>query len=195
MSLADGNIGSIKTLCTMLSGFLSAYDIDVRYGEEFVFANDMKLPCVIVVPNGGPWEQNGYARDTAHQNTDANGRTNVYYDSTSENNRWMTHEDIQLYCWSADVDANGREKDTAQPVDHANAVENLRAKVLQALQQQAPNGLMYRPIAGQWVRASEEVTRYGRAYVLTVNVDITVPDLQPVLADVDEVTITPSIEG
>lgn len=191
MSLADGDIGSIKTLVTMLGGFLSVYGIDVRYGEEFVFANDVKLPCVVVVPVGGPWEQNGYARDT-NTSTSDDFKT---YSSTSEFNRWMTHEDVEIYCWSADVDANGHEKDTAQPVDHANAVENLRAKVLQALQQQAPNGLMYRPINGQWVRASGEVLRYGRAYVLTVNVDVTVPDIQPVLADVEEVTITPEIEG
>ncbi len=189
MSLADGKIGSIKTLITMLSGFLGTYGIQVVYGEEFVWAADQKLPCVVVAPVGGPWEQNGYARDTAV----VSGNGNTTFDSTSEFNRWMTHEDISIYCWSADVDANGREKDTAKPVDHADAVENLRAKVLQALQQQAPNGLMYRPVSGQWVWAGSETLRYGRAYVLTVNVDITVPDIQPVLVTVDEVTITTSI--
>ncbi len=189
MTLANGQIGSIRTLVTMLSGFLDVYGIDVRYGEEFVFANDVRLPCVVVVPVGGPWEQNGYARDTAH--TNAEGRT--YFDASSENNRWMTHEDMQIFCWSADVDANGREKDTATPIDHADAVENLRAKVLQAFQQQTNDGLMYRPVGGEWVRASSETLRYGRAYVLTVNVDVTVPDIQPVLADVTETTINPSI--
>ncbi len=138
---------------------------------------------------GGPWEQNGYARDTAQ--TSSGGYT--HYPSTDESNRWMTHEDISIYCWSADVDSNGMEKPTATPVDHADAVENLRAKVLQALQQQAPNGLMYRPTQGQWIWAGSETLRYGRAYVLTVNVDVTVPDIQPVDATVTEVTINPEI--
>lgn len=189
MSLADGNIGSVKTLVTMLGSFLSVYGIQCVYGEEYVYAQDVQLPCVVVIPVGGPWEQNGYARDTA----DTSSSTQTTYPSASEFNRWMTHEDIDLVCWSGDVDSTGRIKDSATNLDNCNAVENLRAKVLQALQQQAPNGLMYRPVAGQWARANDEVLRYGRAYVLTVNVDITVPDLQPVDATVIETTINPSI--
>ncbi len=177
MSIADGKIGSIKTLVSMLSGFLAAYGVQVVYGEEFVWSADVKLPCVVVAPVGGPWQQNGYYEDA----------------SQDQNNTWMTSEDISIYCWSADCDANGREKDTAKPVDHADAVENLRAKVLQALQQQAPNGLMYRPVSGQWVWAGSETLRYGRAYVFTVNVDISVSDIAPVEVTVDELTINPSI--
>lgn len=177
MSIADGKIGSIKTLVQMLSGFLTVYGIQVVYGEEFVWGSDCRLPCVVVAPVGGPWEQNGYYKAA----------------SQDQNNTWITHEDIQIYCWSAAIDANGRELDTATPVDHADAVENLRAKVLQALQQQAPGGLMYRPINGQWVWAGSETLRYGRAYVLTVNVDVSVSDIAPVDATVTEVTITPSI--
>lgn len=191
MSLADGNIGAIKTLVTMLGAFLTPYGIQCVYGEEFVWSNAVQLPCVVVAPLGGTWEQNGYARDPLVSS--GGDPAFSYAPSQMERNRWMTHEDIQIYCWSADVDANGREKDTATPVDHANAVENLRAKVLQALQDQAPNGLMYRPVSGQWVWAGSETLRYGRAYVLTVNVDITVPDIIPVDATVEEVTINPEI--
>lgn len=177
MSIADGKIGSLKTLTTMLTGFLAVYGIDVRFGEEFVWDNSVKLPCVVVAPLGGQWEQNGY------------------YDGADpeQNNTWMTHEDIQIYCWSAAVDANGRELDTATAVDHADAVENLRAKVLQALQGQTDGGIMFRPTNGQWVWAGSETLRYGRAYVLTVNVDISVPEIAPVDATVTEVTQTVSI--
>ncbi len=185
MSLANNKIGSIKTLVTMLATFLSPYGIQVVYGEEFVWSTDVKLPCVVVAPVGGQWEQNGYfVTGTPPDTVGA---------SQDQNNTWITHEDINLYCWSADVDANGREKDTATPVDHADAVENLRAWVLRALQQQAPNGLMYRPVSGQWVWAGSETLRYGRAYVLTVNVDVSVSDVQPVNATVTEVTINPEI--
>jgi hypothetical protein len=177
MSLADGKIGSLKTLVQMLKGFFDVYNIDVRFGEEFVWDNTVKLPCVVVAPLGGQWEQTGNFRDA----------------SQYQNNTWMTNEDIQIYCWAAAVDANGRELDTATAVDHADAVENLRAKVLQSFQQQAPYGLMFRPTHGQWVWAGSETVRYGRAYVLTVNVDISVPDIQPVDATVITETINPSI--
>lgn len=191
MTIADGKIGSLKTLVQMLKAFFDVYGIDVRFGEEFVWDTTVKLPCVVVAPLGGQWEQNGYLKDT--RRTTTSGAGYAYYDSDERNNQWMTHEDIQIYCWSADVDANGMEKATATAVDHADAVENLRAKVLQALQQQAPNGLMFRPVNGQWVWAGSETLRYGRAYVLTVNVDITVPDIAPVDVTVAEVTINPEI--
>ncbi len=189
MSLANGQVGSLKTLYQMLGAFLSVYGIDVRFGEEFIFAQDVQVPVAVIVPVGGPWEQNGYGRDTAH--TTAGGHT--YNLSDDENNRWMTHEDIDIVCWGADVDANGHLKDNATPVDHADATENLVNMVLRALQDQAPNGLMYRPVRGQWIRAKDEVLRYGRAYALTVNVDKTVTGLQPVDATIIEVEINPSI--
>lgn len=179
MSIADGNIGSVKTLVLMLSSFLAPYGVQVVYGEEFVWGNDVKLPCVVVAPLGGDWEGNGY-----YKGADPN---------LPAANTWITHENIQVYCWSAAVDANGRELDSAQPVDHANAVENLRAKVLQAMQGQADAGLMYRPVSGQWVWAGSETLRYGRAYVFTINVDISVPAIPPVDVTVTEVTINPSI--
>jgi hypothetical protein len=183
MSLADGKIGSLKTLYLALKAFLDVYRIDVRFGEEFVWGNDVKLPCVVIAPLGGQWEQNGYWRS---------GDPQVGADP-DQFNAWMTHEDIQLYCWSAAVDANGRELDTATAVDHADAVENLRAKVLQALQDQAPVGFMFRPTSGQWVWAGSETLRYGRAYVLTVNVDVSVPEIATVDATILTETINPSI--
>ncbi len=177
MSIADGKIGSLRILYNRLTSFLAAYRIDVRFGEEFVWDNTVKLPCVVIAPLGGQWEQNGY-----YQGADQD-----------QFNTWMTHEDIQIYCWSAAVDANGRELDTATAVDHADAVENLRAKVLQALQDQAATGLMFRPTNGQWVWAGSETLRYGRAYVLTVNTDVSVPEIAPVDATIEEITINPSI--
>ena len=114
MSLADGKIGSLKTLVQMLKSFFDVYNIDVRFGEEFVWDNTVKLPCVVVAPLGGQWEQTGNYREA----------------SQYQNNTWMTSEDIQVYCWSAAVDSNGRELDTATAVDHADAVE-LYATVLE----------------------------------------------------------------
>lgn len=180
------NYGTLQTLLAYLVAAPSLVGVSVVFGEENIRSSAHKLPVVTVVPVGGPWVAGGGAYYRA-----ANVNLNAL---------WMTQESIDLYLWSADVDGDGRAKDDAQPIDHANAVENLRARVLQAFQTQqaqenaegeAQYGWMYRPVSGRWETQQDESNRYGRTYVLTVQVDITVPDALPVEADVDEVVIDP----
>jgi hypothetical protein len=181
------NYGSLKTLVELLGAFLVPLGISVVFGEENIRAQDAQLPMVVVVPIGGQWVVGGAS----------------YYKSANPNvgGPWMTQENIDLYLWSADIDSDGRAKDNATAIDHANAVENLRARVLQAFQSQTAfyatdgvtkkYGFMFRPTSGRWERQGDEINRYGRVYVLTVNVDITVPDVLPVDATIDEVILDP----
>lgn len=170
-------IGALKTLMTMLAEAPSMVGVSLAFGEENKIAQEHLLPYCCVVPIGGPWQQSG-----------AYG--GYYVDATNEqDNVWATTESLALYLWAADDDVN------ALPVDHADAVEELRAKVLQALQNQAPLGLMFRPISGQWALGADSVVRYGRAYILTVSVDIAIPAIQPVEVTLESVEVTVTVEG
>lgn len=180
------NYGTLQTLVAYLAAAPSLVGVSVVFGEENIRSQAHPLPMVTVVPVGGPWVPGGAG----------------YYKAADPDtgNLWMTQESIDLYLWSADIDSDGRVKDTAQPIDNANAVENLRARVLQAFQTQQAHeladgtkqyGWMFRPVSGRWETQQDEANRYGRTYVLTVSVDITVPDRLPVDADVDEVVIDP----
>lgn len=169
-----------KTLMAMLSEAPSMAGVSVVFGEEFETAQEYALPMVTIVPVGGSWGAEnvglpGYAHDT-----DA-------LDLVDADNVWTTREEVNIVCWAA-ADPNA----TPSPatVDNACAVENLRANVLRALQFQAPNGLMFVPRSGRWQLFGNQMTRYGRAYVLTVTVDITYTTLPPVLATVQKVAIT-----
>lgn len=167
--------GSLKTLMVMLTATPALSGISLVFGEENINAQEFPLPMVVMVPVGGTWGPPG---------------TPGYYKNASPdlNNIWMTQETIDLYLWNNDPDAEATE------VDHADAVEDLRARVLQALQSQSPQGLMYRPVSGRWQLADKENNRFGRAYVLTVSVDITIPDTLPVLATIEEVTVNGSLQ-
>lgn len=170
-------IGALKTLMTMLAAAPSFIGVSLAFGEENKIAQEHQLPYCCLVPIGGPLKQAG-----------ADG--GYYVDATNDqNNIWSTTESLALYLWAASDEID------AQPVDHADAVEELRAKALQALQDQAPNGLMFRPVAGQWALGADTVVRYGRAYILTVSVDISIPAIQPVEATIESVEITATIEG
>jgi KaiC/GvpD/RAD55 family RecA-like ATPase len=101
---------------------------------------------------------------------------------------WGVHENVDLYCFGFDIDPN------AQPIDHADAVESLRQLVLSALRDQqaqysdvnsVAHGLSWRPVSQRWETVKNALTRYGRALVITVAVEVTVPMAQP-----QEATIT-----
>ena len=164
--------GALKTLYTMLQGAPSLEGVTLSFGEESVNAEENALPAVAMVPIGGPWlAPQGFLGS-----------------DPSLNVIWMARENIDLYLWAASSEP------TAQPIDHADAIENLRVRVLQAFQYaQFPGGLRYIPQSGRWQLARNETNRYGRAYVLTIQVEISVPDQEPVNATVTKETFNPSI--
>lgn len=168
-------MNTYTTLMTMLAESPSMIGVSLAFGEENINAQEFPLPYCCVVPIGGPLQQSG-----------ADG--GYYLDaSNDQDNLWNTREALALVLWAAD------ESPTATPAEHADACETLRQKVLQALQYQAPNGLMFRPVSGQWMRSNDVTVRYGRAYTLTCSVDISIPGLHPVEADVDEVEINAAL--
>ncbi len=170
------NVGALMTLVTMLKASPSMVGVSVAFGEEEKRAQEYALPMVVVEPVGGPWSQSGYYED-ADVNLDA---------------IWMTTETVNLTLWAnANMDADP----PPTAVQHANAVENLRANVVRAFQSQAPNGLMFRPISGQWSAFDDQVNRFGRGYVLTVQVDIACPSALPVDVTLETIVIIPSIDG
>ena len=168
------SVGSLATLMTMLQAAPTLADASVVFGEENIAAQDYPLPMVVVEPTSGAFRSDG--EPGYYQNADVN-----------LNNIWMKGQTIDLWLWAASLDPN------AYPVDHADAIECFEAQVLQALQFQAPNGLKFHPVADRWQTDGKAVVRYGRALVLTVVVDITIPDVLPVYATVETVTQTASI--
>ena len=164
------NYGALKTLLTMLQSQPSLRGVSVVFGEEMIAAQDSACPVVVMVPVGGPWNDPGYIQGV----------------NPAVEMIWGTTESIDLYCWAA---ATGNDS----PIDNADAVEVLRARVLQAFQGQLNSGLKYVPVSGKWMRMNDSVNRFGRAYVLTVQVDIGIPAVMYPDATVTQTTLNPSI--
>jgi hypothetical protein len=161
--------GSLKTLFQALqaSAFLSG--VSLAYGEEMKAAQDQALPYVVMVPIGGPSQEPGYARDGSQSPP-------VALDVFTED-LWEFAETVQFYLWAASTAPN------PQPIDHADAVETLRLAVLSALRDQKAQqddqgntyyGLAWKPLREDWETMQNAVNRYGRALILTVQVDIPV---------------------
>lgn len=157
-------MGVYGTLVTMLSGAAPLAGVNVRFGEEAIADESSADPRVVIVPTGGAVNSFGYQQAG----------------DPDDENRWSIVEQCDLWCgaWSSSVGA--------QPVDHADAVDDLRRRVLSALAIQrlsenpatgaVDGGLCWTPVSGRWERFGDSVMRYGRAYVLTVQVELTVTD-------------------
>lgn len=172
--------GALKTLVTMLqaSTFLTASSVAVVFGEEEVNDQSQALPMVVVVPKGGPLMDTGYAQGI----------------DPSVEMVWATKEEIDLYLWAYSTTTS------AQPIDHVDAVEALRLLVLSAMQDQRYNqdgnnggGLSYRVVRGEWKLMQGAMNRYGRSYVMTVEVEIPIPMAQAVNATITSLTLTQTI--
>lgn len=157
-----------KTLFLALqaSSFMSG--VSLAFGEEAIADQSKNLPYVVMVPRGGPSQEPGYARDGSQlepQDLDVNTE-----------DLWEFAETFQFYCWN--VSTNG----AAQlPVDHAEATRSLRLLVLSALRDQrdmldangqAYRGLSFRVLRSDWETMEGAVNRYGRALIVSVQIDI-----------------------
>lgn len=165
------SIGALKTLMTMLEDSPTLAGVSVEFGEENINAQDVATPFVCIVPRNGTWYEPGYIKEL---------NPNIEM-------LWATTESVDVYLWDFDSSVN------ADLVDHADKVEQLRAKVLQALQNQRPYGLYFKPVSGRWSTMQEQQSRYGRGYVLTVQVEIGIPDVDPTEVTMDELTLTATI--
>lgn len=171
----SGTAGALLTLYNTLlaAPTVVVNNISIFFGEEYLTAQEPILPCVVMVPTNGDWlqpPQPGYFKD-ADPNIDM---------------IWATNENCDLYLWAY-------AGNDMLPIYHANAVENLRCQILQALSSQDATGLYWYPTVGNWVRDNDAINRYGRAYKLTVNLNISFPDVPPIEAVGESITINPSI--
>ena len=157
-------VGAIKA-AAVLTG------VSVSYGGESLAGLDRVPPLIDIVPVGGSWTDNGYA-----QGVDPDVMI------------WMTTEQVDLYCYGFSTAAG------ATAVDHADSARNICNLALQAMQSQAALGLKFSTINGQWVTGGGEYSQFGRAYKLSINVDISMTDVLPVNAPTPiTTTITPAV--
>lgn len=153
--------GALKTLYTALAASASMTGVNLVFGEENVNAQEYALPMVVMAPVGGQYSDDGY---------EGGGDVAVEH-------RWKIQQQVDLYLWAEDTNP------TALPIDHADAVETLRQKVLSAFQDQRAQytdvasvayGLSYVAVSERWAQMERAFSRFGRALVITVNCEITV---------------------
>ncbi len=165
-----------EVLMLMLRESPSLTGVDVLFGEENTNSEDVTLGSVTMVPNGGPWN------DPTSQPGYFSGA------NPALDNVWSTLEAVDFYLWSS-CDPNATPPPTE--IQHATSVCNLRRRVLDALQYQQPRGLAYAPTSGRWETFKGAQNRYGRAYVLTVEIEITTPVTMYPEATVRRTTLNP----
>lgn len=163
--------GALKTLYGALQASAYMAGVSLVYGEEEVNDQSLALPMVVIVPRGGPIDNDpGYVKGL---------------DPTIER-VWGVSESIDLYLWANAV--------SGLPIDNADAVESLRQLVLSALQDQRVafdsngnelDGLWYKAVSQRWETMQGAFTRFGRSLILTVTAEISVPMATPPNATVN----------
>lgn len=150
-----------------------ANSVSIFFGQEYLKAQEPVLPAIVMVPQVGDWVEVG--QPGYFQNADPN------IDMI-----WQTNELCDVYFW------NYAGNDML-PVYHFDAVENLRAWFFQAMWSQNATGLYWWATKGGWVIDDDAINLYGRAYKLTININISFPDVPPIEVEGASITINPSI--
>ena len=156
--------GPIKTLFLALRGSALMSGISVVFGMEEIAERHYTLPLVVMVPLGGPYNyaEQGYS----------------FTGDPLTVQSWATNELVEFWCTAAST--VGAEQGS---VDHADACETLRLAVLNALEDQRSTyadvafptyGINYQPINGRWESFESAVSPYGRSYVLSVRIFVSV---------------------
>jgi hypothetical protein len=166
--------GALKTLFLALkqSPFLVGNSVSLLFGNEEIGRQSVQRPYVVMVPAGGRFETPGY---------ELAGDPSVEM-------RWETSEIIEFWLYNSSA-----KPQESGAVDHADAVDQLRAWLLAALQDQraqidsdgkVAGGLQYFVESGRWEVSQNAPSPFGRAYVLTVRVPITIALSAPPVATV-----------
>lgn len=172
--------GPLKTLFGALQASTFMTGVSVIFGDEETFTQRFKLPLVVMVPRGGPFTSPGYAQATDPE-------TELL---------WETAETVEFWLWSASTNPAAQ-----GAVDHADAIEALRQLVLSALQDQRAQytdagtptyGVAYSAVAGRWEVSTNPSSRFGRAYVLSVRVAVSIPMAAPTSTEATITTIQQS---
>lgn len=166
--------GPYKTLFKALVASQFMAGVSLAFGEEMIAAQDQPLPYIVMVPRGGPAQEPGYARDGSQlepQDLDVNTE-----------DLWEFGELFQFYCWN-----NSTDQAHQLPVDHAESTRALRLLLLSALRDQrdmvdangqAYRGLSFKALRSDWETMQNAVNRFGRALILSVQIDI--PEVMPI---------------
>lgn len=173
--------GALKTLFGALQASSFMTGVPLVFGDEEINTQRNKLPCVVMVPRGGSYVEPGYA---------------LALDPAVET-IWETAETVEFWIWSASTDTSNQ-----AAIDHVDAIESTRQLVLSALRDQRAQytdvasvayGLQYKVLSGRWETMANAISRYGRAYVLTVTIPISIPMAAPQQATVTSITVNESI--
>ena len=169
--------GPLKTLLGALqaSSFLSG--TTVVFGDEETNTQRFPLPLVVMIARGGSYDEPGTA-------TRIDPATEMI---------WQKYQTIEFRLFAASSDPVNQ-----GAVDHADAIETLRANLLSALRDQraqytdvnsVAHGLFAKPMSGDWMSIAQNApSRYGRVYVLTCMVLI--PILMSSIQGGPEATVT-----
>lgn len=152
-------MGKLKALYQALKTAPTLQGVTVVFGREDPHSQNRDLPMVLLEPVGGPVADSGYA-------------SNVNVETVL----WGVTEQIDVEIWATAGDGSA--------VDEADAVEALRARVLQAFKYQAVDGVYFRPFNGNWKIGEDPRGQYRRMYVLSVQAEIPVDDVANIYADV-----------
>jgi hypothetical protein len=154
--------GALKTFFGALQASQYMAGVALQFGEECIRAQEPVLPSITMVPRGGPIGASGYAL-----NTDPNVEM-----------LWGITESVDFYLWAA------ASSPTAQPIDHADAVESLRQLFLSAMRDQQAQytdaasvsyGLAWKAVNERWATDNDALLRFGRCLIVTCEPEITVP--------------------
>lgn len=175
--------GPLKTLFGALQGstFLVSNGVTLVFGGEEVNSQRYKMPYVVMVPRGGPYDEPGYASGQ-----------DPYIETT-----WESRDTIEFWCFNSATGAN------QGAIDHTDAIETLVTYVLSALRDQRAQytdvnsvafGLLYKLLSGRWeVFAQNPVSQFNRAYVLSVEMTTPRTMAPPPEATITSVTVNESI--
>lgn len=148
--------------------------ITVLYGFQNIPTTDSVLPLVVVVPKGGQYlPATGYNNQAVPQN-----RRNIS----------GVKETVELWVWAVGPGL------APLPEDNDNACEEVRDRLCQAMGRQRWSGLYWVPQNEQWQQMTNSTLRYGSGLVITIQAEITVPDVAPVTvrieaAEIEEIII------
>ncbi len=131
--------------------------VNVQFGAKHLYIEG-NFPKLVIIPIGGPIKDIGVAN-----NVDPQQRMVA-----------KVIEDIELHLYDVSLLA------APETVDNIDQVEQLRARVIQAMQYQRWNsstaGLMFHPISERWILRDGNESVYGYGLILRVTCEITVPD-------------------
>jgi len=166
--------GPLKTLYGALkaSSFLSG--VTLVFGDEETNTQRWGLPAIVMIAKGGPFDESGYALNL----------------DIGVERIWATDEQVDFWLWNCSTDLANQ-----GAIDHTDSIETLRQLLLSALQDQRAQytdlnnvslGLKPKVTGGRWETIGQNaVSKYGRAYVMTVTMTVPIPMAPP-----QEATIT-----